>query len=913
VCYTVAVQPIVVCSNAGTSCAPFNTLSKVGNPGAATSTTPIGFTYTNPTTGTTTDITRALLNQIGVDITWLPVKQYNNTSYQSITISSDANGNLTSSQFQTLSQQVCPGGPCIKNGDKPTPPLNPIPTVLNMFFVNTLVPPTPGTLYGFSWFGANGIVIGANAFFPPWPLTPRYANLAHEIGHALGLNHADSYNYSGTAPPFDLMTAGNIRTEPTSPLNALTQLGSGVGTGTADQLNTMSTPNAGTSFQQNEVSTSGFLNPIASSTTTATTTAPAPAAAAMAATAIGSSSTTSTLFYFNTSGPINGRPGETLIRLILSIGPGLDFDRKVNFSAGGTYVKNFTYKEGQEEADDGTEGGGCPVPRTECLVIKLTGLPAGQNLKFSQGITYKGKPATLDQLAAAGVTITKKFSGGLIIPTQLTGSSAQGSLQGDSQQPAAAGMPARIDRTVFTQAPNTTPCSTGTQTSSDPTGCRMLALVLQDVDPAEERQPAAVASCKASSSLSALIQPPTQPTTVTAYVPNGSWTASNTGIQVVPIEPAGGVPVPLATTNVVNSCASNSMTGQTVCTANNTDVYLLSGTSITQTLTSGATGNAGFSGGFCQNCGVAINQLANKAVITMGLPTEGSPSRTGIQFLNLKSPVTQSSFSSVVAAANHVSEDVLWDPSRQLMLLQNEQGAILSPNENGVYDLFDTSASNLTLEFGNNVGGELDTAAEDCLTGIALASDEFTTNVFLADLTQATFNPASPSGAWQAGTEGAAQQFVSLPEFGGFAAGTSGLAVAPGLHLAVVTGEFGGNKFGILLLPDHSGIGTPNIVDYAAAALPNAPDGPWSQGLDPHTVTAYVSPNDGKAYALMANAPVVSCGVECISYAPPTYLAVVDMKALLDAPRVTTEAGTHNVDPSYDLIAHGVVRYVRTH
>jgi hypothetical protein len=71
--------------------------------------------------------------------------------------------------------------------------------------------------------------------------------------------------------------------------------------------------------------------------------------------------------------------------------------------------------------------------------------------------------------------------------------------------------------------------------------------------------------------------------------------------------------------------------------------------------------------------------------------------------------------------------------------------------------------------------------------------------------------------------------------------------------------------------------------------------------LDPHPLTAYVSPNDGKAYALLANTP------------PPKWIAVVDMAALLAAPRTTvTDGMSHTVDPSYDLILNGVVRYVAT-
>ena len=81
---------------------------------------------------------------------------------------------------------------------------------------------------------------------------------------------------------------------------------------------------------------------------------------------------------------------------------------------------------------------------------------------------------------------------------------------------------------------------------------------------------------------------------------------------------------------MVNSCASNPITGQTVCTANNSDVYLLTGTSLGSTLTSSGSGTINFSGGNCTNCGVAMDAVHNKAVI--GLSLDGVP---GFQFLNL--------------------------------------------------------------------------------------------------------------------------------------------------------------------------------------------------------------------------------------------------------------------------------------
>src|SRR5437588_2985515 len=107
-------------------------------------------------------------------------------------------------------------------------------------------------------------------------------------------------------------------------------------------------------------------------------------------------------------------------------------------------------------------------------------------------------------------------------------------------------------------------------------------------------------SCEPSSSLSVLVSG----ANVISYVPKGNWSFTHvTDVSVVNVEGSAITPTRIPTPNVVNSCASNPVTGTTVCTANNTDVYLLSGTTLTTTLTSGGSGLITFSGGSCTNCG----------------------------------------------------------------------------------------------------------------------------------------------------------------------------------------------------------------------------------------------------------------------------------------------------------------------
>ena len=365
-----------------------------------------------------------------------------------------------------------------------------------------------------------------------------------------------------------------------------------------------------------------------------------------------------------------------------------------------------------------------------------------------------------------------------------------------------------------------------------------------------------------------VLAPVNGPASVTAYVPNGCWGAlcSNNGIQAVPLEPTLLPPTSIATSAIVNSCAANPATGEAVCVANNTNVYTINGITITNILTSGSNSSAFFSGGSCQNCGVAIDGLNNKAAISMGLSSSASGS--AIQYLDLST----NAFATPVPTINTVSEEISIDPTRSLLLSASEEGS---------FDLFQTLSSG-PVDYQNFIAGagEMDASAEDCSTGIALASSEGTSNVVLADLTQAIFTPNSPN-FWTGGAGNAGANVITLPGTA-FNSGTAGISVAQGSsHLAIVTGEFGGNSFAILQLPATSGSGTPNLMDWAyvpSSVFPIEPDGGiFSAGFDPHSVTSYVSPNSDKATAVMAGYP--------LGAPPPNCLAVIDMAGVLGAPR----------------------------
>jgi hypothetical protein len=352
--------------------------------------------------------------------------------------------------------------------------------------------------------------------------------------------------------------------------------------------------------------------------------------------------------------------------------------------------------------------------------------------------------------------------------------------------------------------------------------------------------PPAIKSCLPSSSLSALVQG----ANVSAYVPLGSWTQLTTGVKHVAVAGAAFATVTIPTAAAVNSCSSNSVTGQTVCVSNGTDVYIIptpAATAVGTTVTDLATNFQGFSGGSCKTCGVAIDSTlgaSGTAVLEIGTAALGVGAMEVLDLCTLSTAA-----STVVPLGMDTSENISLDPIRHL---------VLSPNEfASVYQIYNYGTTPGLFNHPVVPLGILDAAASDCTTGIALSTEEGSNKLYVADYTQATFTAGAP-GTWTPPATAEATQV--FPEFSTLAAGTSGIAVAPGTHLAIVAGEFGGADFGVIQLPATSGVafppaGSPGcgvgstncpIGDWVRFTMPALPSGGvWSNGLDPHTVTAY--------------------------------------------------------------------------
>jgi len=363
-------------------------------------------------------------------------------------------------------------------------------------------------------------------------------------------------------------------------------------------------------------------------------------------------------------------------------------------------------------------------------------------------------------------------------------------------------------------------------------------------------------SCQPASSLSVLVD--SRAKTVVSYVPKGFFNGGVSGVSAVNVEGSSITPtlIPTPGVGVVNSCASNPHSRTTVCTANNTDIYLLSGTTLASTLTSGGSAALNFFGSSCTNCGVVMDAVHNRALIAL---STGTPVSGGYQFLDLSTapPTLGSVFASEAPTDTtfnffgNISEGVLIDPTRNTA---GRAGALLlSANQLGTYEIVDVTTPASPAFYENSISGlglpsgsQLWPASsgEDCETSIALAPVQFSTpsQVYLADLRQAKFHTGTP-GTWTT----SASQVQSLSE-SLLSSGANGIAVAQGTNTGVITGKIGGGSLTAIALPTRSGRGVPAIRDWVTCEIPG-----FSMGYDPHTVTAYRSPHSGHAIAVLTN------------------------------------------------------------
>jgi hypothetical protein len=390
--------------------------------------------------------------------------------------------------------------------------------------------------------------------------------------------------------------------------------------------------------------------------------------------------------------------------------------------------------------------------------------------------------------------------------------------------------------------------------------------------------------------------------TVTVFVPEGSDDLSNAGtFQVVVENGASPLPSPaVITTDRVNSCTP-AQSGQLICSGQAGTVDLVPAASSSPSIQSISPLPAAvnYAGGDCIACGALVDDNLNLGIIASG---------SGFYLLNLSTgvlstPIATNDNPPLTPDPSEVpGMDFGYDEAHHLILSANFQVTDLSmfmssaphfqiinianPTNPAVFDLaedqtfFGGDGNTCGAAPGTPSDTLPDTTALDTSTEIAYVSFHTKSECFNAppddiemfDLSQASFN----AGAHTWTTPAFLVQSISGTALNGI----DSLSVESANHLAMVSA--GDNNIGVLQLPAAAGGNSASlaITDWVNALMPNDPDGVvWNGWGEPNGVATYVSPNTGKVMGVLMNNPSGGGG--------STYLALIDMQALLNAPRDT--------------------------
>ena len=406
-------------------------------------------------------------------------------------------------------------------------------------------------------------------------------------------------------------------------------------------------------------------------------------------------------------------------------------------------------------------------------------------------------------------------------------------------------------------------------------------------------------------------------TTVTVFVPFASDNHLRNGVAEAVIESATTpIPSPIfLRTGFTNSCAVSQTSGEAICSGLFGRSFVINPPSTqVNAFSTGLKGRIHFSGGDCTNCGVAMDDGLGLAIISTDqgyLPLQLSP-RQLLPIISTNGEAISGQF-----GYDPVNHRIL-SPNYQILDLHHFRTGpphFQVIDINGTTQLFDLANDQAFFVNGNTCNGGTsgmlnrdvvpDSGAIDTATNIAYVTfrsrsdctgPNTVEDIGLFDLSQATFTAGSPAGTWD--TPG--KQIETLSELQqDFENGITGIAVVSPQHLAVIADRregSGGVGFGALRLPATSGSGTPAIVDWVQANMPNDPKGKaWQMSFMPNGVAAYTSPNTGRAMGVVMNEA-------------RTFVAVVDLEGLLDA---TRQMGTsHTLSSSVDLAGSGIVRFV---
>jgi len=352
--------------------------------------------------------------------------------------------------------------------------------------------------------------------------------------------------------------------------------------------------------------------------------------------------------------------------------------------------------------------------------------------------------------------------------------------------------------------------------------------------------------------------------------------ADSTGLTPSSVHTSSLSPATVTLNPVPDACAADYNNAVIVCTSfQSSKVSLINASDLSvQTVDTGLTDSESFSGGSCIICGALYDPKDNRMIFS----TKGG--------YRLFDHTGSKTFSKTIAVP--IAENFGYNPTTN-QIFSPRYGSGGEPDSLDLVDL--TSAKRYSLSPTPTGLAEPDHGAIDTNTNIAVTANEYNPTLYLINLNSPVLDQPAV-GQFQGGA-----QSTVLKYGGSCAYPLTDIAVDSSSHIALFMAEFcsGSSKgsMGVLRMPTSS---TATLVpgDYVFSTIPAPSSVSWTNPGDPHGLGVFTLSSSSKHYGLLLNGDKTS-------------LAVVDLEALLAAPRDPSDANA--VNPSYDLVANKVMAF----
>ena len=364
------------------------------------------------------------------------------------------------------------------------------------------------------------------------------------------------------------------------------------------------------------------------------------------------------------------------------------------------------------------------------------------------------------------------------------------------------------------------------------------------------------------------------------------------------------------TSFTIDSCGADSRARRVACVGYNSSMlaiidvngFLTDGAALSVIeVDTDATGSEAFSGGSCLNCGVLIDAPAQSAIVS---------SSDGYRVFDYTGTLQAEYLSDAEAdpPRSLATENFSFDPIRRLIIspeyeTTNQYLWLINVSTGNMYRwdrrlVSSTSDEEEGLQSLADAGitGAMvaDSAAVDPTTGIVTIGDEYTQGLLMLNLETAVFDDTT--GIFSALNNAAVLDYPFSQYF------TTGQAIEPVSHLLFLEDEFG-SSMGVAQLPHAVSNQQPSLSRWVGAQIPPPGDAcpsvsRWSNVGDPHGLAIYTSNSSGKDPKGLLIDSTKRCA------------AVVSLQALLEAPLNPALGGQSAVDPTFDLVQEGVMKFV---